>query len=86
MGWRRLIAAYALINAYLGKAAQETMTEATSYSPINVDATPKVDELTAKWLTNTPEKQATAHNFNIPYWVEHNTELTEKWGAFLAGN
>lgn len=86
VGSKNTDAAYALINAYLGKAAQEAMTKATSYSPINVDATPKVDELTAKWLTNTPEKQATAYNFNIPYWVEHNTELTEKWGAFLAGN
>lgn len=86
VGAKNTDAAYALINAYLGKEAQEVLTEATSYSPVNVDAQPKVDAVTAEWLTNTPEKQAAAYNFNIPYWVEHNTELAEKWGAFLAGN
>lgn len=86
VGSKHTDAAYALINAYLGKEAQEALTEATSYSPVNVDAQPKVDAATAAWLTNTPEKQASAYNANIPYWVTHNDELTEKWGAFLAGN
>ncbi len=86
VGAKNVDAAYALINAYLGKEAQEKMTEVTSYSPINIDAQPTVDAVTAQWLTNTPEKQANAYNSNIPYWVEHNTELTEKWGSFLAGN
>ncbi|MFZ1469221.1 MAG: extracellular solute-binding protein [Paracoccaceae bacterium] len=79
-------AAYALLNAYLGKHAQEVMTEMTSYSPINNDAQPKVDELTASFLTNTPEKQAMAYNQNIPYWVENYEVLTEKWAEFIAGN
>ena len=79
-------AAYALINAYLGKEAQEVLTQTTSYSPINIDARPQVDEATALWLTNTPEKMATAYNYNIDYWVQHFPELAEKWGAFLAGN
>ncbi len=79
-------AAHALINYYLGKEAQEIMAEQTSYSPINVDAQPKVDELTASFMTNTPEKQAMAYNMNIEYWVEHYDELTEKWAEFIAGN
>lgn len=79
-------AAHALINAYLGKHAQEVMAEETSYSPINVDAKPEVDELTAAFMTNTPEKQALAYNQNVPYWVEHYEELTEKWAEFIAGN
>ncbi|MFD1880607.1 extracellular solute-binding protein [Paracoccus pacificus] len=79
-------ASYALINAYLGKQAQEIMAEATSYSPINVDAQPKVDELTAAFMTNTPEKQAMAYNQNVPYWVENFDELTSKWAEFIAGN
>lgn len=85
-GAKNTDAAYALINAYLGKHSQEVMAEATSYSPINVEAKPKVDALTAEWMTNTPEKQKTAYNYNIPYWVAHYSELAEKWGAFIAGN
>ena len=79
-------AAHALINAYLGKRAQEIMAEETSYSPINVDAQPQVDELTASFMTNTPEKQAMAYNHNIEYWVENYDTLSEKWAEFIAGN
>ncbi|GEO86844.1 MULTISPECIES: extracellular solute-binding protein [Alphaproteobacteria] len=86
LGTKNLDGAYALINAYLGQKAQEIMTETTSYSPINIDAKPKVDELTTKWLTSTPEKLAQAYNYNISYWVDHNTELNEKWASFIAGN
>ncbi|MHB2263635.1 extracellular solute-binding protein [Aliihoeflea sp. PC F10.4] len=78
-------AAYALINAYLGKEPQEILTEKTSYSPINLDAKPEVDAQTAEWMTNTPDRQASMYRMNLQYWVEHNTELTEKWGAFIAG-
>lgn len=79
-------AAYALINAYLGQKPQEVMAEATSYSPINVDARPQVDELTAEFMTNTPEKQALAYNQNMDYWVENYEPLAEKWAEFIAGN
>jgi len=86
VGVKETDAAHALINAYLGKHAQEVMAEETSYSPINLDAQPKVDELTAAFMTNTPEKQAMAYNQDITYWVEHYDELTEKWAEFIAGN
>lgn len=79
-------AAHALLNAYLGKEAQEIMAEQTSYSPIHVDAVPDVDELTAAFMTNTPEKQAMAYNHNVPYWVENYEVLGEKWAEFIAGN
>ena len=79
-------AAYALINAYLGKTAQEVMAKETSYSPINVDAMPQVDELTAAFMTNTPEKQAMAYNQNVEYWVANYDELSAKWAEFVAGN
>lgn len=79
-------AAHALLNAYLGKEAQEIMAEQTSYSPIHVDAQPDVDELTAAFMTNTPEKQAMAYNHNVPYWVENYEVLGEKWAEFIAGN
>jgi putative spermidine/putrescine transport system substrate-binding protein len=86
VGVKDLDAAHALLNAYLGKRAQEIMTEETSYSPIHNGAQPQVDELTASFLTNTPEKQAMAYNQNIPYWVENYGVLTEKWVEFIAGN
>lgn len=79
-------AAHALLNAYLGKEAQEIMAEQTSYSPIHVDAQPDVDELTASFMTNTPEKQAMAYNHNVAYWVENYEVLSEKWAEFIAGN
>ena len=79
-------ASHALINAYLGKQAQEVMAQETSYSPINVDAQPKVDELTASFMTNTPEKQAMAYNQNVEFWVANYETLSAKWAEFVAGN
>lgn len=79
-------ASHALINAYLGKQAQEVMAQETSYSPINVDAQPKVDALTAEFMTNTPEKQAMAYNQNVEFWVANYETLSAKWAEFVAGN
>ena len=79
-------AAYALINYAIGKQAQEIMTEKTSYSPIHKDAQPKVDELVASWLTNTPEKIALGYQQNIQYWVDNYADVETKWGEFIAGN
>lgn len=79
-------ASHALINAYLGKRAQEVMAEQTSYSPINLDAEPDVDPLTLSFMTNTADKQELAFNTNIPYWVEHYDELTDSWAEFIVGN
>jgi putative spermidine/putrescine transport system substrate-binding protein len=79
-------AAHALINAYLGKRAQEIITETTSYSPVHIEAEPQVDELTAQWLTNTPERSAQGYLQNKDYWTEHYEELAAEWGEFLAGS
>ncbi len=79
-------ASHALINAYLGKQAQEVMAQETSYSPINVDALPEVDELTAQFMTNTAEKQAMAYNQNVEFWVANYETLSAKWAEFVVGN
>lgn len=79
-------AAHALINAYLGKSAQEVLTEKTSYTPINNDAQPKVDESVAAFLTNTPERQKQGYQQNIKFWVENFPTAQEKWSALMAGN
>jgi len=75
-----------MVNAYLGKTAQETVSEMTSYSPVNTEAQPKLGEDEAKFLTSSPERLATAYYQNIPFWVENATVATEKWNALLSGN
>ncbi|MCO6051560.1 extracellular solute-binding protein [Mesorhizobium sp. RP14(2022)] len=79
-------AAYALINAYLGKSAQEILTEKTSYTPINNEAQPKVEPAVAAFLTNTPERQKQGYQQNIKFWVDNYEAVNEKWSAVLAGN
>lgn len=86
MGVKDADAAHALINAAIGKRAQEIMTEQTSYSPIHKDAQPQVDELVQNWLTNTPEKIELGYQQNIEYWVANYDEVETKWGEFIAGN
>ena len=79
-------AAYALLNAYLGKKAQEVLTEKTSYTPINMDAKPNVDANTAAFLTSTPERIAQGYHQNIPFWVKNFDKAGEQWAAVLSGN
>ncbi|MQT14888.1 extracellular solute-binding protein [Segnochrobactrum spirostomi] len=79
-------AAYALLNAYLGKHAQEVLTEKTSYSPVNDEAKPKVDGLVADFLTNTPERQKEGYHYNMKFWVDNFQSASEQWSALMAGN
>jgi putative spermidine/putrescine transport system substrate-binding protein len=79
-------AAYALLNAYLGARSQEILTEKTSYTPINLDAKPKVDDVTAAFLTSTPERISQGYQQNIPFWVKNFDLAAEKWNALLSGN
>ncbi|MER9740670.1 extracellular solute-binding protein [Mesorhizobium sp. M0187] len=79
-------AAYALLNAYLGKGPQEILAQQTSYTPINNDAQPKVDASVAAFLTNTPERQKQGYKQNIKFWVENFPVAQEKWSALMAGN
>lgn len=79
-------AAYALINAYLGKKSQEILTEKTSYSPINNEAQPKVDASVAAFLTNTPDRVKQGYQQNIKFWVANFDAASKKWTALMAGN
>lgn len=79
-------AAYALINAYLGKSEQEILTEKTSYSPINTEAKPDVPESVAAFLTNTPDRVKQGYQQNIKFWVQNFDYASEKWTALMAGN
>lgn len=79
-------AAYALINAYLGKRSQEILAEKTSYSPINSESKPQVDAAVAAFLTNTPDRVKLGYNQNIDFWVTNFAAANEKWNALMAGN
>jgi len=76
---------YALINAYLGKEAQEIMSEQTAYTPVHKDAKPKLDKTTAAFMVNTPERIKQGYQWNIPFWTEHFQITSEKWAALAAG-
>lgn len=78
-------AAHALINAYLGKQSQEILTQQTSYTPINSESQPKVDESVAAFLTNTQERNAQGYQQNIKFWVDNFAAAQEKWVALMAG-
>ncbi|MBL0371229.1 extracellular solute-binding protein [Rhizobium sp. KVB221] len=79
-------AAYALLNAYLGKKSQEILAQKTSYTPINLDSKPEVDEVTKAFLTNTPERIKQGYQQNIKFWVANFPAAAEKWSALMAGN
>jgi putative spermidine/putrescine transport system substrate-binding protein len=79
-------AAYALLNYYLGKKAQEILTEQTSYTPIHDQAQPKVGPAVAAFLTNTPERLKQGYQQNIQFWVDNFDVASEQWNAVMAGN
>jgi len=76
---------YALINAYLGKQAQEIMSEKTAYTPVHKEAKPKLDKITAAFMVNTPERIKQGYQWNIAFWTEHFQITSEKWAALAAG-
>jgi len=79
-------AAYALLNYYLGKEAQEIMAEQTSYSPIHKEAKPKVDKITASFMTNTPERIAQGYQWNVQFWADNYTLAAEQWTELVSGH
>lgn len=83
MGVKNPDAAHALLNFYLGKKQQEVMTEMTSYSPVHVDAQPKVDELTEKWMNTQPEKIEAGHTIDFVKVTQQYDEIIAAWTKFM---
>jgi putative spermidine/putrescine transport system substrate-binding protein len=79
-------AAYALLNAYLGQKSQEILAKETSYTPINSDAKPDVDDITKSFMTNTDERLKQGYQQNIKFWVANFPAAAEKWTALMSGN
>ncbi|GLW96114.1 ABC transporter substrate-binding protein [Microtetraspora sp. NBRC 16547] len=78
-------AAMALINYYLGAQQQAKLTELTSYSPINTDAKPGLDELGTSFLTTQPEVAPKAVPIDSKWWADNQPAMIEKWSAWLGG-
>ncbi|MCU1671173.1 MAG: Spermidine/putrescine-binding periplasmic protein [Blastococcus sp.] len=78
-------ASFALINYYLGAKQQEKLTELTSYSPINVDAKPQLDELAQSFMTTTPEHTKQAFKEDLGWWAENHDAMVSEYTNWLAG-
>ncbi|MEO6826913.1 MAG: ABC transporter substrate-binding protein [Microbacteriaceae bacterium] len=78
-------ASFALINYYLGAQQQAKLTELTSYSPVNVDSKPKMDDLLKSFLTSAPERSADVFKLDISWWAQHRDDIVSAYTSWLAG-
>jgi putative spermidine/putrescine transport system substrate-binding protein len=74
----------ALINYYLGAQQQAKLTELTSYSPINVDAKPQLDDLARSYLTTTPEREKDRFPVDLTWWAKNNDAMVSAFTNWLA--
>ena len=63
---------------------QAKLTELTSYSPINVDAKPQLDDLAKSFLTTTPEREKDRFPLDIAWWAKNNDAMTSAYANWLA--
>ncbi|GAA5176523.1 extracellular solute-binding protein [Pseudonocardia eucalypti] len=78
-------ASMAFINYYLGARQQARLTELTSYSPIHVDAAPRLDPLAASFLTTTPEKKRLAVRIDLGWWAANLDTAIKRYNDWLSG-
>jgi len=78
-------ASHALINYWLGRKPNEIYTQIMGHTPVNKDATPKVDEMTAAFMMTSEERQRQRYHWNTAFWVEHFEVAAEKWAELLVG-
>jgi putative spermidine/putrescine transport system substrate-binding protein len=77
-------ASMALINYYLGAQQQAKLTELTSYSPINVDAKPQLDDLAKSYLTTTPDREKDRFPLDLTWWAKNNDTMVSAFTNWLA--
>jgi putative spermidine/putrescine transport system substrate-binding protein len=78
-------ASMAFINYYLGKEQQEKLTETTSYSPINTQSEPKIDDLAKQYLVSAPEIKDKLVVSDFAWWGENYPAALEKYLAWING-
>jgi putative spermidine/putrescine transport system substrate-binding protein len=77
-------ASMALINYYLGAQQQAKLSELTSYSPINVDAKPQLDDLAKSYLTTSPERAKDRFPIDTSWWAANNDAMVSAFTNWLA--
>lgn len=77
-------ASHAMINYYLGAEQTATLTELTSYSPVNVEAKPEVSPALQEWVI-TPELLDKGHVPDAEYWVDNWDEFVTRWNDWVSG-
>lgn len=78
-------ASMAFLNYYLGADQQAKLTEMTSYSPVNVDAKPQVDELGQNFLVTNPEIAEQMVVSDTAWWAQNYDAELERWMKWLQG-
>ena len=78
-------ASMAFLNYYLGKEQQEKLTQLTSYSPVNTEATPKLDALGQEFLTTDPAIADQMVATDAKWWAENYETELERWMSWLRG-
>lgn len=86
-GTTNLEASYYAINYALGAEQQAAFTEATGYSPANVDSKPSIDEVTQQYLVTAPDKADKSVPVATAFWAnaEIVAPLQDRWSAIVAG-
>ncbi|TFC28588.1 ABC transporter substrate-binding protein [Cryobacterium sp. TMT1-3] len=82
-GGNNIVAAHAYINYALGAEQQTQMAELTSYSPVNVNATPKLSAEALIFDVSQPEVAAVTIPQNAEYWGQNLDELGSAWSGWL---
>lgn len=79
--------AYYAINYALGAEQQAKWTELSGYSPVNKNAQPKIDDVTTKYITTTPERAATSVPVALDFWKNADAvaPLQDRWSSIVAG-
>lgn len=80
-GSRNLEAAHAAINYYGGAEQQATMSELTSYGPVNTSAEPDLSGELGNWMTT--EHLDTGHYPQVEFWVENYDALNAAWSTWV---
>ncbi|WP_405218590.1 extracellular solute-binding protein [Agrococcus sp. Ld7] len=80
-------AAYYAINYALGAEQQAAFTEATGYSPANVNSEPDIDGLTQEYLVTAPDKSGSGVPVATEFWADADvvSGLQDRWSSIVAG-
>ncbi len=62
----------------------KNLTGLTSYSPINIDAKPQLDDLAKSYLTTTPDREKDRFPLDLTWWAKNNDTMVSAFTNWLA--